>query len=200
MEPNMENATAPTILEVRPILVEPETTTAPTPTVEPPQPPPPLRPASPPPTPRRNRHPVRKFFARFSIFMALFLVVLQLVAASYTWITPPRTSYMLQAGEPAVYQYVSLDHISRYMVAATGARAGGFDIEDFKARAEAHLAGGEDPSGSTIPQQLVKNIYLWEDENVLRKGIEAGLAMQYAFAFTASGIVEHASGLLRSAS
>lgn len=190
----MENAHAQTVLETRPI-VEPETTTAPTPTVEAP-PPPHLAP--PPPTMSRKRHRVRKFFARFAIITAVFLVVLQLVAFAFIWITPPRTSYMLQEGEPVVYQFVSLDHISRYMVAATiahedqqlGSRAGGFDLEDFKARAEAHLAGKEDPSGSTIPQQLVKNIYLWEDESAIRKGIEAGFAMQFAYTLSDQRVLE----------
>jgi monofunctional biosynthetic peptidoglycan transglycosylase len=190
----MENALAQTILETRPI-VEPETTTAPTPTVENLPPPPP---ASPPPVRRRKRHRVRNFFGRLFIFLASFFVVLQLVAVAFTWITPPWTSYMLQEGGRTAYQFVSLDHVSRYMIAATiahedqelGTRAGGFDIEDFKDRAEAFMAGEDDPSGSTIPQQLVKNIYLWKDENALRKGIEAGLSMQFAYTLTDQRILE----------
>ncbi|MDQ0869016.1 monofunctional biosynthetic peptidoglycan transglycosylase [Arthrobacter sp. V1I9] len=101
-------------------------------------------------------------------------------------------------GEPIIYQYVSLNHVSRYMVAATiahedqelGTRAGGFDIEDFKARAEAYLAGEEDPSGSTIPQQLVKNIFLTPDENAVRKGVEAVLATQFAYTLSDQRILE----------
>ncbi|WP_324642394.1 hypothetical protein [Pseudarthrobacter sp. LT1] len=66
--------------------------------------------------------------------------------------------------EPVVYDYVDLDHMSRYLLAATiahedhelGPRAGAFSWEDFKARAEAHLRGEGDPSGSTISQ-------LWKD-------------------------------------
>ncbi len=181
--------------------------TNPIPVVEPQAVPPPVietPPRSPEPSIRRpeprppKRHRLRKFFTRFTIVVASFLLITQLVAVSFIWITPPRTMYMLLEGEPVVYQFVSLDHISRYMVAATiahedqelGTRPGGFDLEQFKARAEAYMAGEEDPSGSTIPQQLVKNIYLWPDESAFRKGIEAGFATQFAYTLTDQRVLE----------
>ncbi|MFF1251573.1 transglycosylase domain-containing protein [Pseudarthrobacter sp. NPDC058329] len=183
----MENSTA-TIAETQPI-AEPEPAA-----IRPVEAPP----GETPPSPRRRKRRVRRILKWFAVTGALFLGLLQLVAVAFIWITPSRTSYMLQEGEPVVYQFVSLDHISRYMVAATiahedqqlGSRAGGFDIEDFKARAEAYLANEEDPSGSTIPQQLVKNIYLTPDENIVRKGIEAGLAMQFAYTLSDQRVLE----------
>ncbi|MFX1821779.1 hypothetical protein PV768_18530 [Pseudarthrobacter sp. CC4] len=83
----------------------------------------------------------------------------ELSAVPFIWITPPRTAYMLQDGGDIAFQYVSIDHISRFMLAATiahedqqlGMRSGPFDVEDFKARTEAYLSGKPDPSGSTIP-------------------------------------------------
>jgi monofunctional biosynthetic peptidoglycan transglycosylase len=95
---------------------------------------------------------------------------------------------MLQNEEqPIAYQYVSMDHISRYMVAATiahedqlfGPRSGAFDGDDFNARIDAFLHGKPDPFGSTIHQQLVKNIFLWSDPSAPRKAIEAGLATEF---------------------
>jgi monofunctional biosynthetic peptidoglycan transglycosylase len=198
----MENSSAPTILETQP-LVEPETIQATRPVDAPPEPaarPPAVRPpvAQPPTARRPKRRRLRKWLARFGILVGSFLLVTQLVAVAFIWITPPRTSYMLQEGEPVVYQFVELKHISRFMIAATiahedqelGSRVGGFDLEDFIARAEAHLAGKEDPSGSTIPQQLVKNIYLTPDENAIRKGIEAGFATQFAVTLSDQRIME----------
>lgn len=194
----MENAFAPSTLETQ-SLIEPQTIQANRPAEAPPPepaaPPPSVRPPA---AQRPKRRRFRKWLARFAILVGSFLLVTQLAAVAFIWITPPRTSYMLQEGEPVIYQYVSLDHISRYMLAATiahedqelGPRVGGFDIEDFKARAEAHLAGKEDPSGSTIPQQLVKNIYLTPDENAMRKGIEAAFATQFAYTLTDQRVLE----------
>lgn len=142
-----------------------------------PSPQPSPQPEPDPPKPRKRRR-IRRFFKRIAFLLVLVLVILQLVAFSFKVVTPPRTSYMLQDGEPIAYQYVSLNHISRYMIASMiahedqqlGPRVGAFDIESFKARAEAYMAGEPDPGGSTIPQQLAKNIYLWPQESAIRKG------------------------------
>ncbi|MEW1808485.1 biosynthetic peptidoglycan transglycosylase [Pseudarthrobacter sp. NPDC080039] len=113
-------------------------------------------------------------------------------------ITPTRTAYMLEAGEPTVYQFVSINHISRHLLAATiahedeqlGIRKGAFDLTDFQARAQAYFQGQPDPSGSTIPQQLVKNIFLWDDQSAVRKGIEAVLATQFSYTLSAPRTLE----------
>ncbi|WP_136610067.1 transglycosylase domain-containing protein [Sinomonas albida] len=96
---------------------------------------------------------------------------------------------MFQAREPIVYQWVGMDHISRFVVAAAlvheddrlGTRVGAFDWDAFWARAQAYSAGRPDPSGSTIPQQLVKNIFLWPNRDWVRNGIEAGLSQEVDF-------------------
>lgn len=147
---------------------------------------------------KRKKRPIRRFFGWCFKFF-LFLVVLNLlVTVPYIWVTPPRTSYMLQSGEPVVYQYVSLDHVSRYMVAATiahedqelGTRPGAFDLDDFTARAKAYSEGRPDPSGSTIPQQLAKNIYLWPQQSGFRKAVEAGLASELSLILSDQRILE----------
>jgi monofunctional biosynthetic peptidoglycan transglycosylase len=121
-----------------------------------------------------------------------------IIEAGYT---APRTAYMLQSKEPVVYQFVSLDHMSRFLLASTiahedeqlGSRAGAFDWADLQARAAAYMRGEPDPSGSTIPQQLVKNMFLWEErENptAVRKALEAGLATQYAYTLDDKRVLE----------
>lgn len=170
-----------------PVSVGPITPLAPT--ISPPAPaPPPPQPE--PPTPPRKRRRKRHWIRNTLIVLAIFPLFTQGVAfAVQAGYTPPTTAYMLQSKEPVTYEYVELEHISRYMIGATiahedqrlGPRAGGFEWADLWARAEAHFAGKDDPSGSTIPQQLLKNMYLWEDPNAARKGIEAVLATQYAY-------------------
>lgn len=135
---------------------------------------------------------------RFVLVILTLLALSQIVTVTFRWVTPPRSSYMLQDGEPVVYEYVSLDHVSRYVVAATishedqvlGPRLGAFDVSAFKDRAVAHVSDADDPSGSTIPQQLVKNIFLWPGQNALRKGIEAVLATQFSLTLSDQRVME----------
>ncbi len=137
-----------------------------------------------------GRRPKRKWRLKLLLVLIMPLVLVQVVAFMFSMgVTPPRTAYMLEAGEPNVYQFVSIDHMSRRLLAATiahedeqlGTRSGAFDVGDFQARAQAYFQGKPDPSGSTIPQQLVKNIFLWDDQSALRKGIEAVLATQFSY-------------------
>ncbi len=131
----------------------------------------------------KRKHRVRRLLARIFKFALAMVVITELAAVSFIWFAPPRTAFMLQTGGPIAYQYVSLNHISRYVIAAAvahedqqlGTRVGAFSVDDFRDRAVAYLQGKDDPSGSTVPQQLVKNIFLWPDANALRKGLEAGL-------------------------
>jgi monofunctional biosynthetic peptidoglycan transglycosylase len=114
------------------------------------------------------------------------------------WWTPGRTAFMLQNDGPTVYQYVSLDHVSRYLVAAViahedqelGPRAGAFSMAEFGERVSAYLSGTPDPSGSTIPQQLAKNVFLWPHQDPVRKGIESVIASEMALALPDQRMVE----------
>ncbi|HEV7213180.1 MAG TPA: transglycosylase domain-containing protein [Blastococcus sp.] len=128
--------------------------------------------------------------------MLLTLLILQVVLAvflgSLRWWTPSTTAFMLQDGSSVTYQYVSLDHVSRYLLAAViahederlGTRAGAFTLGDFTARITAYLHGKPDPSGSTIPQQLAKNVFLWSHQDPVRKGVEAVLSSEMSLALS----------------
>ncbi|MGO4470352.1 transglycosylase domain-containing protein [Arthrobacter sp. M-10] len=148
--------------------------------------------------PTRSRHPIRRFFFWWFKLVLFLVVITELAAVAFTWITPPRTAFMLESGEPTTYQFVSIDHISRFVLASAiahedeqlGTRRGAFDIKDFNARVDAYLNGKPDPSGSTIPQQLVKNIFLWPDQSALRKALEAGLSTEFAYTLTPKRVLE----------
>lgn len=152
-----------------------------------------LPPAAGPRLHRRRRLLVRLVVA----FLALQLVVATFIG-SLRWWAPPRTAFMLESGEPVVYQYASLDHVSRYLIAAViahedqqlGTRSGAFSMSQLRSRTWAYVTGQPDPAGSTIPQQLAKNIFLWPHQDPARKAIEAALASEMSWSLPPQRLME----------
>jgi monofunctional biosynthetic peptidoglycan transglycosylase len=130
------------------------------------------------------------------------VLVLQLMVGGFIvglrWWTPGRTAFMLEDGGPIAYRYVSLDHVSRYLIAAViahedeqlGSRTGAFSMAEFRARVTAYLHGGADPSGSTIPQQLTKNVFLWPNQDPVRKAVEAAFSTEMSLVLSDQRVVE----------
>jgi monofunctional biosynthetic peptidoglycan transglycosylase len=141
---------------------------------------------------------ILSLFSKIAKCVALVLLASALISVAFRWVTPPTTAFMLADRGTPQYQFVSNDHISRRFLAAVlvhedinlGPRTGPFDLTAFIGRARAHLDGREDPGGSTIPQQLVKNIFLWRGGGAFRKAIEAALATEFAFSISDARLLE----------
>ena len=138
----------------------------------------------------------RKEFLRFllrwlvvSLFVAWSFAALLLVAAR--WIDPPTTAVQMQrrlqswfhlASYQKHYKFVPLHQISpdlqHAVVAAEDARFyqhHGFDWHAIQLAAEEDLEGGRIRGGSTITQQLVKNLFFGTSRSFVRKGAEVTL-------------------------
>src|SRR5579862_7459265 len=114
------------------------------------------------------------------------LAALTLVAAR--WIDPPTTAVHMERRLQAWihrtpyherYEFVPLSRISRdfqhAVIAAEDARFyqhHGFDWHAMEIAAEGDIEGGRIRGGSTITQQLVKNLFFGTDRSILRKGAE----------------------------
>jgi len=114
------------------------------------------------------------------------LAALMLVAAR--WIDPPTTavhmerrlqSWIHQTPYRERYEFVALSQISLdFQHAVIAAEDGrfyqhhGFDWHAMQIAAEGDLEGGRIRGGSTITQQLVKNLFFGTGRSVLRKGAE----------------------------
>ena len=51
----------------------------------------------------------------------------------------------------------------------------GFDLDSIEQAWESYRQGGRLRGASTISQQTAKNLFLWPEQNMIRKGLEAGL-------------------------
>jgi monofunctional glycosyltransferase len=115
-----------------------------------------------------------------------FFAALTLVAAR--WIDPPSTAVHIERRLQAFihhkpyqehYKFVPLSQISlnlqHAVIAAEDARFyqhHGFDWQAIEIAAEDDLEGGRIRGGSTLTQQLVKNLFFGTDRSILRKGAE----------------------------
>ena len=114
------------------------------------------------------------------------LAVVILVAAR--WIDPPTTAvhmerrlhaWILHTPYHERYQFVPLSQISpdfqHAVIAAEDARFyqhHGFDWHAMEIAAEDDMEGGRIRGGSTLTQQLVKNLFFGTGRSILRKGAE----------------------------
>jgi len=139
--------------------------------------------------PRRRRSRLFRA-ARGVALLGLGLALLSAVqVALLRWIDPPTSTVMLlrslelrSEGRESV-----LDHrwrpasqiapaLAISVVAAEDQgfpRHSGFDTASIRSAIETHRRGGRLRGGSTISQQVAKNLFLWSGRSWLRKGLEA---------------------------
>jgi len=132
---------------------------------------------------------------RAGICLGLALVAAWALAAlslvMLRWVDPPTTAVQMErrvqswfSSKPYAkrYTFVPLSRISptlqHAVVAAEDARFyqhHGFDWDAIQLAAKHDMEGGRTRGGSTITQQLVKNLFFGTGRSFLRKGAEAGL-------------------------
>ena len=140
--------------------------------------------------PRRKR-----IFRSIFLWLVSAVVLLWLLAAltlvALRWIDPPTTAVHIERRAQAWlhnkpyqerYTFLPLSQISPNMqhavVAAEDARFyqhHGFDWEELQKAAEQDMEGGRTRGGSTLTQQLVKNLFFGTAHSLVRKGAEASL-------------------------
>lgn len=112
-----------------------------------------------------------------------FVVLSSLWVLSYRWFDPPTTPYILMEAERlggVDWRFTPIERISpdllRSIVAAEDSGFcdhDGVDIEAIRDALSDWRERGWLRGGSTITQQTAKNLFLWQDRSMIRKGFEA---------------------------
>lgn len=135
--------------------------------------------------------------ARVVLGLAVFACVW---VFSYRMIDPPGGFYIASEAwrlDGINREWRDLEDISprlvRAVIAAEDARFCdhyGFDFEAIQAAIESNREGRRVRGGSTITQQVAKNVFLWHQRSWVRKGLEAGFTVLIEFLWPKRRIIE----------
>ena len=133
---------------------------------------------------------VRRWLRRAFLFALLgWLVVTAGTVLLLRWLPPPTTSFILQnriaamrAGYgfyPYPYRWVDYERIAPVMALAVVAAEDqrfrehhGLDLSGIRQAIRDNQYRDRPRGASTITQQTAKNLFLWRDQTLLRKGVE----------------------------
>jgi monofunctional glycosyltransferase len=147
------------------------------------------------------------FFVRwFGLGAALLWLLAVLILVAVRWVDPPTTAVQIQRRFQGWihntpyherYKFVPLSQISpdlqHAVIAAEDARFyqhHGFDWHAIQLAAEDDMEGGRLRGGSTLTQQLVKNLFFGTGRSILRKGVEFTLVPVAEFVIGKRRILE----------
>ena len=134
--------------------------------------------------------PRRRWLRRLLWLPVAFLAITVLQVLPLRWLDPPTSAFMLARQAQAVFagekdfelrqQWRDLDQISDQLPIALVAAEDqkfplhhGFDLEAIDKAFDSNARGGRVRGGSTISQQVAKNLYLWGGGGYFRKALEA---------------------------
>ena len=119
-----------------------------------------------------------------ALWFTLQLLLLLAALLALRFVPPPTSAFMLQSPYPVRYHWISIDtlpaHVPLALVASEDQRFPehfGIDFSAISAALDQADDGGSLRGASTLSQQTAKNLLLWPGRSLLRKGLEAGLAI-----------------------
>ncbi|MFH0734737.1 MAG: monofunctional biosynthetic peptidoglycan transglycosylase [bacterium] len=142
------------------------------------------------------------FFTGCVFFLFSVIVILYL-----KFFPPPTTAFIDNQKNENIesfvlpseieYEWVSMDKISGNMALAVIASEDqrfaehwGFDLEQIQKAIKEKERGRRVRGASTISQQVAKNLFLWNDKNYIRKGLEAYYTILIELLWSKERIIE----------
>lgn len=131
----------------------------------------------------------RRWLGRLAWGLAALLLLVIAILVLLRFVNPPTSAFMLayqfQPGEQTIrHQWLPLDRISPWLPRAVMASEDqrfashwGVDTDAISRALQEYRRGEGLRGASTITQQTVKNLFLWEGRSLVRKGLEAVLAV-----------------------
>jgi len=151
---------------------------------------------------KKSKQPPRKFLSwrwvGFIVLRSTTIAIVSVVAlvVIYGVVNPPTTYTIWSEGRRlggVDRQWVAIEEIAPVMVRSVVAAEDanfclhwGFDVEAIRAAMEAGGARG----GSTITQQVVKNVFLWQGRSWFRKAVETAITPVVELVWSKRRIVE----------
>lgn len=136
---------------------------------------------------------LKKYFRKLLYLCASFLGIILLLMASFKWINIPTSAFMIAHSidyvfdnkkDAVKFEWIDIEdiplNIQFAVIASEDQKFPTHHGVDFEATSEAvnnALQGKTSRGGSTITQQVVKNLFLWEGRSYVRKALEIPLAM-----------------------
>lgn len=112
------------------------------------------------------------------------LVFLLLLLLALRFVPVPTTAFMLQSPYPVSQHWLPLDELPKWVPLAVVASEDqrfvshwGIDVTELGNALERFDDGGGLRGASTLSQQTAKNLLLWPGRSLVRKGLEAVLAV-----------------------
>ena len=137
---------------------------------------------------KRGRKPALRRLALWSIVLAVaFVLASMLLTLPLRWVDPGTSSFMLRDDSgrvPVMFAWREWEAIGETsalaVIAAEDQRFAhhfGIDLKSISDALDSASGGARLRGASTITQQTAKNLYLWPGRSLLRKGLEAWLAL-----------------------
>ena len=144
-----------------------------------------------------------RFFSKLMLYFFIGSVALTII---YRFVPPPFTYLMIQRlveqkmdgeGLKLRKDWVSIGEMSPYLVRAVIASEDqhfnehwGFDIEALQKAYQHNQKSKKVKGGSTITQQVAKNVFLWPGRSYFRKGLEAYFTILIEITWSKKRIME----------